>query len=56
MFNAQHYMHMNNAYFAPSMIWIPYEMMKIFDWILHKLQYLGRRAFTPFYIGFRPVG
>ena len=42
MFNAQRYMHMNNAYFSPSMIWFPYEMKKIFDWILHKLKYLDR--------------
>ena len=30
MFNAQHYMHMNNSYFALSMIWFPYEM-KVYD-------------------------
>ena len=42
MFNAQHYMHMNDAYFALSTIWFPYEMKKIFDWILHELQYLDR--------------
>ena len=34
MFNAQRYMHMNDAYFAPSTIWFPYEM-KVFDRILH---------------------
>ena len=37
MFNAQRYMHMNDAYFVPS-----YEMKKIFDRILHELQYLDR--------------
>ena len=42
MFNAQPYMHMNDAYFAPSLIWIPYEMKKKFDRILHELQYLDR--------------
>ena len=26
MFNAQRYMHMNDAYFAPSTIRIPYEL------------------------------
>ena len=41
MFNAQHYMHMNNAYFSPSMVWFPYEI-KVFDRILHELQYLDR--------------
>ena len=41
MFNAQRYMHMNNAYFAPSTIWFPYEL-KVFDHILHKLQYFDR--------------
>ena len=51
MFNAQHYMHMNNAYFAPSMIWFPYEMKKIFDWILHKLQYLDREHSHHFTLG-----
>ena len=38
MINAQRYMHMNDAYFAPSTIWFPYEMKKIFDRILHELQ------------------
>ena len=42
MFNAQRYMHMDNAYFAPATIWFPYEMKKIFDRILHELQYLDR--------------
>ena len=41
MFNAQHYMHMNDAYFSPSTIWFSHEM-KVFDRILHKLQYLDR--------------
>ena len=38
MFNAQHYMHMNDDYFAPSTIRCPYELKKIFDRILHELQ------------------
>ena len=42
MFNMLHYMHMNDAYFAPSTIWFPYEMEKVFDRILHELQYLDR--------------
>ena len=42
MFNAQRYMHMNNAYFAPSTIRFSYEWKKIFDWILHELQYLDK--------------
>ena len=33
---------MNDAYFAPSTIWFPYEMKKMFDRILHELQYLDR--------------
>ena len=40
MFNAQRYMHMNDAYFAPSTIRFPYELKKIFDRILHEMQYL----------------
>ena len=40
MFNAQRYMHMNNAYFSPLTIWFPYEMKKLFDRVLHELQYL----------------
>ena len=56
MFNAQRYMHMNDAYFAPSTIWFPFEMKKIFDRILHEQQYLDKRASTPFYIGFGSVG
>ena len=32
---------MNDAYFAPSTIWFPYEM-KVFDRIIHKLQCLDR--------------
>ena len=39
MFNAQHYMHMNDAYFAPSTIQFPCELKKIFDQILYELQY-----------------
>ena len=42
MFDVQHYMHVNDAYFAPSMIRFPYELKKIFDWILHKLQDLDK--------------
>ena len=42
MFNAQRYMHVNDAYFAPSMIQFPYELKKIFDLILHGLQYLDK--------------
>ena len=38
MFNAQRYMHMHDAYFAPSTIRFPYEIKKIFDRILHGLQ------------------
>ena len=30
MFNAQRYMHENDAYFAPSMTRFPYELKKIF--------------------------
>ena len=32
------YMHTNDAYFAPSPIWFPYELKKIFDRILYELQ------------------
>ena len=39
MLNAQGYMHMNDA---PLTIWFLYEMKKIFDRILHELQYLDR--------------
>ena len=42
MFNAQRYMHVEDAYFPPSTIRFPYELKKIFDWILHKLQYLDK--------------
>ena len=37
MFNAQRYMRTNDAYFALSTIWFPYELKKIFDRILHEL-------------------
>ena len=40
MFNAQRYMHMNDAYFAPSTILFPYDMKKKFHRILYELQYL----------------
>ena len=49
VFKAQHYMHMNGDYFASSTIRFPYELKKIFDWILHKLHYLDKvhsRHFT----------
>ena len=42
MFNAQRYMHMNDAYFAPSMIRFPYEVKKVFDRILRELHHLDR--------------
>ena len=43
MFNAQSYIHMNGAYFAsPSSIRFPYGLKKIFDRILHELQYLDK--------------
>ena len=42
MFNAQRYTHTNVAYFAPSTIRFPYELKKIFDRILHELQYLDK--------------
>ena len=42
IFNAQRYMHMNDAYFTPSTIWFPYEIKKVFDRILPELQYLDR--------------
>ena len=42
MFNEQRYMHMNDAYFAPSMIRFLYVLKKIFDRILHQLQYLDK--------------
>ena len=40
MFNIQRYMHMNDAHFTPHQIRFPYEMKKVFDRILHELQYL----------------
>ena len=42
-------MQLNDAYFAPSAIRFPYELKKIFDRILHELQYLDEvhpRHFT----------
>ena len=42
MFNAQRYMHTNGAYFVPSTVRFPYELKKIFDRILHELQYLHK--------------
>ena len=39
MFNSQRYMHITDAYFAPSTIRFPYELKKIFDQIFHELQY-----------------
>ena len=41
MFNPR-CMHMNDAYFAPSTSRFPYELKKIFDRILHELQYLDK--------------
>ena len=35
MFNAQRYMHVNDAYFAPSTIRFPNELKTILDRILH---------------------
>ena len=55
MFNAQRYMHMNDAYFAPSAILFPNELM-IFDRILHDLQYLKHSHHFTLYNGFEPVG
>ena len=40
IFNAQRYMYVNDAYFAPSTNRFPYELKKIFNRILHELQYL----------------
>ena len=42
MFNAQHYMHTNDAYFTCSTIRFPCELKKIFDRILYELQYLHK--------------
>ena len=42
VFNAQRYMQMNDAYFFPSTIRFPYELKKIFDRILHELQYVDK--------------
>ena len=42
MFNAQRYMHVNDAYFTCSTIRFPYELKKIFDRTLHELQYLHK--------------
>ena len=42
IFNAQRYMHMNDAYFASSTNWFPYVMKKGFERILHELQSLDR--------------
>ena len=49
MLNAQRYMYMNDAYFAPSTVRFPYELKKTFDRILHELKYLDKvhpRHFT----------
>ena len=40
MFNAQRYMSKKDDYFAPSAICFPYEVKKVFDQILHELQYI----------------
>ena len=42
MFNTQRYMHVNDAYVAPSTIRFPYGLKKIFGRILHELQYLDK--------------
>ena len=42
MFNAQRYMHMDDAYFAHSTIRFPAELKKRFDRILHELQFLDK--------------
>ena len=42
MFNAQRYMHMNDADFAPSTIRFSYELKKILEWILHGLHFLDK--------------
>ena len=42
MFNAQRYMHMNDAYFTPLTIRFLYELEKMFDRILHELQCLDK--------------
>ena len=49
MVNAQRYMHVDDAYFAPSTIRFPYGFKKTFHRILHELQYLDKvypRHFT----------
>ena len=40
MFNEQRYMYMNDAYFTPHKIRFPYEVKKVFDRILHELEYM----------------
>ena len=42
MYYVQRFMHMNDAYFTTSVNCFPYEMKKVFDRILHELQYLDR--------------
>ena len=42
VFDEQRDIHINSAYCAPSTIRFPYELNKIFDRILHELQYLDR--------------
>ena len=51
MFNAQRYMHMNDA----STIRFPYELMKIIDRILHELRYHREHPHT-LCAGFGPTG
>ena len=55
VYNAQRFMHMNDAYFITSAIWVLYQMKKLFDRILYELQYLERSS-TSFYTGFGSVG
>ena len=42
MFIAQRYIHVDDGYFAPSTIRFPYELTKIFDRILHEVQYFDK--------------
>ena len=55
MLNAQRYMQMSGAYFAPSTIRFPHELKKLSDGILHQLQYLDKEH-PSLYDGFGSVG
>ena len=50
MFSAQRYMHVDDANFAPSTIRFPYELRKIFGWVLHELLYLDKGHPHPHWI------